>query len=105
MAQKWRKSKEEWREAQAAKVAAAQEMLARSVASLQSGEDWHRWLVWQSKLHTYSPRNVMLISEQAMLRGFEPSYCAGFNTWKALDRSVNKGETGLGSAGPAANQA
>ena len=100
MVQSWPKSKEEWREAQAAKVAAAQEILARSVASLQSGKDWQRWLVWQSKFHTYSPRNVMLISEQAMVRGFEPSYCAGYNTWKALGRSVNKGETGLAVLAP-----
>jgi antirestriction protein ArdC len=100
VAQEWRKSREEWREAQQAKVAAAQETLARSVASLQSGEDWQRWLVWQSKLHTYSPRNVMLISERSALRGFEPSYCAGFNTWKALGRSVNKGETGLAVLAP-----
>lgn len=95
MGQRWRMSRQERAEANAVKVEAAQTTLRKSVASLQSGDDWQRFLRFQAKLHAYSPRNVMLISQQAMERGFDPTYVAGFQTWKALGRQVNKGEKGL----------
>jgi hypothetical protein len=98
--QNWRKSTEEWKAAQAEKVAAAQAALDEAVASIQSGDDWMRWLEWQSKLHAYSPRNVMLLASQAISRGIDLSYCAGFNTWKALGRRVDKGESGLAVIAP-----
>jgi hypothetical protein len=85
----------------AAKVAAAQEVLAREVASLVSGEDWIGYLQLQSRLHAYSPNNVLLICAQHADAHAEgrvpdpyPSYVAGFRAWQALDRCVDRGQHG-----------
>jgi hypothetical protein len=96
-----RMSREEWQEHAAAKVAAALQELQREVAALQSGDDWQRFLTSQARLHAYSPNNVMLIWSQH-LRAYsegrvpspEPTYIAGFRTWQALDRQVDKGQKG-----------
>jgi hypothetical protein len=91
----------------AAKIAAAQETLAAEVAALRSGEDWRRYLEFQAKLHAYSPNNVMLLVAQharafaeGLVPGPEPTHVAGFNTWKALGRSVNKGQHGYAILAP-----
>ena len=57
-------TKEQYRERAAAKVAAAQEVLAAEVASLVSGDDWRQFLDLQAHLHDYSANNVMLIFAQ-----------------------------------------
>jgi hypothetical protein len=91
----------------AAKVAAALAVLVEQVAVLQSGEDWERFLAVQTRLHQYSPNNVMLISvqhAQAFAEGRVDSpdvrYVAGFQTWKALGRSVDKGQHGYAVLAP-----
>jgi hypothetical protein len=85
----------------AGKVAAAQEVLEAEVASLVTGDDWLRFLQLQSRLHVYSPNNVMLICAQHARAYAEgrvpdpcPSYVAGFRTWQALDRAVQRGQHG-----------
>jgi N-terminal domain of anti-restriction factor ArdC len=85
----------------AEKVAAAQGVLEAEVGSLVTGEDWVRFLQFQSRLHTYSPSNVMLIHAQhahafadGLVSAPEPSYVAGFRTWQALGRSVDRGQHG-----------
>jgi hypothetical protein len=91
----------------AAKVAAAQAVLVEQVAALQSGEDWQRFLAVQARLHQYSPNNVMLISVQHV-RAFAEGRLdspdvrdvAGFHTWKALGRSVDKGQQGYAVLAP-----
>lgn len=100
-------SKEETARRSEAKLTAAQETLAAEVAALQSGEDWKRFLELQAKLHTYSANNAMLIAVQhsrAYAEGrvstSEPTYVAGFNTWRALGRVVNKGQHGFGVLAP-----
>jgi hypothetical protein len=100
-------SKQEWTERTAAKVALAQETLAAEVTALQSGEDWQRYLAFQARLHTYSPNNVMLITAQhtfayreGRVSAPEPTYVAGFNTWRALGRSVDKGQHGYAVLAP-----
>ncbi|MDA8061658.1 MAG: ArdC family protein, partial [Actinomycetota bacterium] len=57
--------------------------------------------------HSYSPNNVMLVARQharAFVDGAvlcaEPTYVAGFNTWKALGRAVNKGQHGYAILAP-----
>ena len=94
-------TKQAWQERMDAKLAAAQGILAAQVAALQSGEDWKRFLDLQASLHSYSPNNVMLIAAQhakAFAEGSvsvaEPGYVAGFTTWKALGRTVDKGQHG-----------
>ena len=59
-----KRTREQYREQTAAKVAAAQEVLAAEVGSLVSGEDWRQFLDFQAKLHDYSANNVMLIFAQ-----------------------------------------
>jgi hypothetical protein len=46
----------------AARVAAAQAVLAEQVAAPQSGEDSQRFLAVKARLHQYSPTSVILIS-------------------------------------------
>src|SRR5271155_6173563 len=83
-------TREQYRERAAAKVAAAQEVLATEVASLVTGEDWRKFLDFQALLHDYSANNVMLIFAQHS-RAYEegrvpdpaPTYIAGFETWRA----------------------
>jgi hypothetical protein len=81
--------------------------LADEVAALQSGDDRQRYLAFQARLHTYSPNNVMLIIAQHALAYREgqvgvpePTYVAGFNTWRALGRSVDKGQHGYAVLAP-----
>ena len=107
MASREQLSKQEWTERTAAKVALAQETLAAEVTALQSGEDWRRYLAFQARLHTYSPNNVMLIAAQhafaygeGRVGAPEPTYVAGFNTWRALGRSVDKGQHGYAVLAP-----
>jgi len=97
-----RMSREEWQAQVAAKVEAAQAVLLEQVEALQSGEDWRRYLDLQARLHCYSPRNAMLLRAQFSLAHAEgrvpnpdPTYFAGFHTWKALGRSVEKGQKGF----------
>ena len=85
----------------AERVAAAQEVLQAEVSSLVTGEDWVRFLEVQSRLHAYSPNNIMLICAQhaqAHAEGrvpvAEPSCIAGFRTWQALGRNVERGQHG-----------
>ena len=89
------------------RVTAAQELLAERVAALRTGEDWQRFLAFQAKLHQYSPNNVLLIHFQhaqahagGLVGAPEPTYVAGFQTWKALGRSVLKGQTGYAILAP-----
>ena len=85
-----------------ARIAAAQELLAGEVAALQSGEDWKRYLEFSVRLHDYSPSNVMLVVAQyarlqaeGLVGGGELGYVAGFHSWRALGRSVSKGQRGM----------
>jgi hypothetical protein len=102
-----RVSRQDRMERTAAKVAAAQAVLVEQVTALQSGEDWKRYLAVQARLHQYSPNNVMLISAQhaqAFAEGRVASpdvrYVAGFQTWKALGRTVDKGQHGYAVLAP-----
>jgi hypothetical protein len=100
-------TRREWSERTAAKVAAAQLALAEQVGALQTGQDWKRFLAMQARLHCYSPNNVMLISvqhAQAFAEGRvdcpEIRYIAGFQTWKAMGRMVDKGQHGYAVLAP-----
>lgn len=102
-----RLSRQEWAEHRVAKVAAAQEILESEVAKIRSGEDWKRFLGLQAKLHRYSAGNVLLVWAQhqvAYAEGRvadpEPGYIAGFRTWQALGRQVEKGQHGYAIFAP-----
>src|ERR1035438_5325180 len=80
-------TRDQYRERAAAKVAAAQEVLAAEVAALVTGADWQEFLDFQATLHDYSANNVMLIFAQHA-RAYEegrvpeptPTYIAAFET-------------------------
>jgi hypothetical protein len=92
------------------KIAATQAILVDAVAAIQSGDDWRRHLVLQSRLHAYSANNVVLIAVQharAFAEGRAPtavpSYVAGYSTWRALGRAVEKGQDGYAILAPLRN--
>jgi hypothetical protein len=89
------------REDVADRVAWAMVRIDAAVVAIQSGADWISYLKLQSSLHRYSANNVLLIAsqhsaafEQGLVDTPWPSYGAGFNTWKALGRSVAKSQHG-----------
>lgn len=91
----------------ASRIADAQRVLAVEIAKLTTGEDWRRVLDFQAKLHAYSPNNVMLVVAQhakAFADGLvaveQPSHLAGFNTWRLLGRSVDRGQHGYAILAP-----
>ena len=94
-------AKQVWAERSAANLSAAQDKLAEAVAALCSGEDWRRFLDFQAKLHVYSPANSALIAAQhaqafadGLVDSADPGYVAGFATWRALGRNVDRGQHG-----------
>ena len=83
------------------RIALAQARIESAVAAIQSGSQWQAYLKLQSSLHRYSANNVWLICgqhaaafEQGLVDTPLPIHVAGFNTWKALGRSVAKGQHG-----------
>ncbi len=100
-------STDQRREQAAAKIAEAQQTLAAEVAKLTTGQDWRRFLDFQAKLHAYSPNNVMLVvaqHAQAFADGLvlveHLTHLAGFNTWRALGRNVERGQHGYAILAP-----
>ena len=67
------------------------ERLAEGITRLTSSERWQEWLTMQSRFHSYSFNNTLLILGQKP----EASRVAGFNAWRKLDRYVRKGEKGI----------
>jgi hypothetical protein len=70
--------------------------LQDAVENLTSGPGWQQMLRTAAALPTYSPHNVLLITQQCP----DARAVAGFHTWKALGRSVRKGEKGLAILSP-----
>lgn len=70
--------------------------LQDAVENLTSGPGWQQMLRTAAALPTYSPHNVLLITQQCP----HAQAVAGFHTWKALGRSVRKGEKGLAILAP-----
>lgn len=62
-----------------------------NVKNVFSSEKYYQYLDTMAKFPDYSARNNMLI----YLQNPESTYVCGFNKWKELGRTVNKGEHGL----------
>ncbi|MHB8538168.1 MAG: JAB domain-containing protein [Candidatus Dormibacteria bacterium] len=82
-------------------VAEAIARLDAGIAELATSEGWARWLKTQSRFHRYSWGNVFLIAAQT---GGAATRVAGFHTWKALGRSVRKGEKAIWILAPLARK-
>ncbi|WP_238384881.1 ArdC-like ssDNA-binding domain-containing protein, partial [Segeticoccus rhizosphaerae] len=85
----------------AERIAVAQDRIESAVAALQSGKQWRDYLRLQSSLHGYSANNVWLLTtqhHQAWEKGLVstpwPTCVAGFQAWRRLGRSVDKGQRG-----------
>ncbi|WP_152186217.1 ArdC-like ssDNA-binding domain-containing protein [Segeticoccus rhizosphaerae] len=85
----------------AERIAVAQDRIESAVAALQSGQQWRDYLALQSSLHAYSANNVWLLTTQhhdAWEKGVVstpwPICVAGFQAWRRLGRSVDKGQRG-----------
>ncbi len=102
-----RMGRSEWQRVAGERVASAFAVLEAEVTALRSGEDWRRYLEFSARLHAYSPNNVMLV-HAAHARAFEegkvatptPTYVAGYRTWQALGRQVDKGQKGYAILAP-----
>ncbi|MCY7273044.1 MAG: ssDNA-binding domain-containing protein, partial [Phormidesmis sp. CAN_BIN44] len=78
------------------KVKASLDRLEKGIEELLQSGKWQDYLRMQSRFHTYSYRNVVLI----LLQSPEAVQVAGFNAWKGLNRFVKKGEKGIGILAP-----
>ena len=76
---------------QADKVKALTDQLKEGVQEVFSSGKYAEYLNTLSRFHRYSFRNSMLI----YLQNPDATRVAGFNAWKTLGRSINKGEKGL----------
>lgn len=70
---------------------AALEKLEAGLEQLLHSDQWAEHLKAQSRFHSYSFNNCLLIAMQYP----EATQIAGFNAWKKLGRSVSKGEKAI----------
>jgi antirestriction protein ArdC len=71
--------------------------LSAGIQELTSSDSWQTWLTCQSRFHTYSFLNTLLIQLQAPAG---TTRVAGFNAWRRLGRNVRKGEKGIAILAP-----
>lgn len=91
----------------AEKVRVAQAILEAEIVKLRAGEDWQRYLAFAAELHSYTPNNAQLIMAQhgvayreGRVQDPNPGFVAGFHTWKALGRQVERGQKGYAILAP-----
>jgi antirestriction protein ArdC len=65
--------------------------LTEGIAQLTTSDRWTRFLDYQSRFHSYSFGNVLLIAAQCP----EATRVAGFCTWQSVARFVRKGEKAI----------
>jgi antirestriction protein ArdC len=73
------------------KVQEAMSRLEQGLEQLLSEDAWKQYLQCQSRFHTYSFQNTLLI----LLQCPNATRIAGFQTWKTMGRHVRKGEQGM----------
>lgn len=86
--------------ARAAQIDALHERIGAQVEQLTADPQWQAMLDAAAPFHRYSLGNQLLIMAQGAERGFSPTRVAGFGTWKALGRSVVKGQRRLAILAP-----
>lgn len=78
------------------KVEAMRAELETAVGRLAGDDEWQRYLEVMGRFHQYSFGNQLLISIQRP----DATRLAGFKTWKAVGRSVRKGERSISILAP-----
>ena len=83
------------------KVTAAHDTLIALVNQLQSGQDWKTALDTAARFHRYSFANSLLIAAsharayaEGRVPDSQPDVVAGYRTWHALGRQVQRGQQG-----------
>lgn len=66
-------------------------LLEQGIENLATDDNWLQYLKTQSRFHSYSFRNVVMILSQCP----DAKQVAGFRAWQAMNRQVRKGEKGL----------
>jgi DNA primase len=74
--------------------------LDEAVTALASSDGWAAFLTAARRFHRYSFGNVLLIAVQRP----DATQVAGFSTWRALGRSVNRGAKGIAILAPVARR-
>lgn len=78
------------------KIQAALNRIEEGLATINTDEDWLKYLAFQSLFYNYSFRNAMLI----YLQNPEATYVKGYKAWNKLGRYVKKGAKGLAILAP-----
>lgn len=78
------------------KIKQALDRIENAVESINTNEDWLKFLSFQSLFYNYSFGNAMLIYSQNP----EASYVKGYKAWNQLGRYVKKGAKGLAILAP-----
>ena len=80
----------------AEKIKAALCRIEEGLATINTDEDWLKYLKFQSLFYRYSFGNTILI----FLQNPEASYVMGYKAWNKLGRYVRKGSKGLAILAP-----
>lgn len=78
------------------KIKEALERIDTGLVTINSDEDWLKFLKFQSLFYNYSFGNTVLI----YLQNPEATYVKGFKAWNKLGRYVRKGEKGIAILAP-----
>lgn len=78
------------------KIQATLDRIEEGLATINTDEDWLKYLSFQSLFYNYSFRNAMLI----YLQNPEATYVKGYKAWNGLGRHVKKGAKGLAILAP-----
>lgn len=73
------------------KIKSALERIEYGLASINTDQDWIRYLTFCSSFYNYSYNNIILI----MMQRPDASYVAGYTAWRKLNRYPRKGEKGI----------
>ena len=78
------------------KIKAALERIDQGLATINTDEDWLKFLSFQAQFYNYSFGNAMLIFSQNP----NATYVKGYKAWNQLGRYVKKGSKGLAILAP-----
>ena len=67
------------------------ESISNGLATIETSDDWIRYLKFCSNFYNYSYGNIILI----MMQRPNASFVAGFTAWRKMNRYVKKGEKGI----------
>ena len=73
------------------KIKAALDRIEQGLATINTDEDWMKFLKFQSLFYQYSFGNTIMI----FLQNPEATYVMGYKAWNKLGRYVRKGSKGL----------